>query len=39
MLSRIVWWQAIVGFILGALFGQRFAHLHPVGGVKAANGG
>jgi hypothetical protein len=37
MLSGIVWWQVIVGFLLGALLGQRFAHLHPVGSVKQAN--
>lgn len=35
----IVWWQVIVGFILGGLLGQRFAHMHPVGTVKQANGG
>ena len=33
------WIQAIVAFIIGAVFGQRFAHLHPVGTVKSANGG
>lgn len=38
MLARIVWWQAIVAFILGALLGQRFAHMHPVGSVQEANG-
>jgi hypothetical protein len=36
---QIVVWQAILFFILGGLFGQRFAHLHPVGSVRQANGG
>lgn len=36
---HIVVWQAILFFILGGLFGQRFAHLHPVGSVRQANGG
>jgi len=35
----IVWWQVILGFILGALLGQRFAHIHPVGSVRSSNGG
>ena len=35
----IVVWQAILFFILGALLGQRFAHIHPVGSVRSANGG
>lgn len=35
----IRWLQVLVGFVLGALFGQRFAHLHPVSSVKTANGG
>lgn len=39
MLSRVIWWQAIVAFIIGGFLGQRFAHLHPVGSTKAANGG
>jgi hypothetical protein len=39
MLASIVWWQAIVFFVLGALLGQRFAHMHPVPSVKDANGG
>lgn len=33
------WLQAIIAFVLGAVFGQRFAHLHPMSGVKSANGG
>jgi hypothetical protein len=36
---QIVVWQAVLFFILGALLGQRFAHLHPVGSVRQANGG
>lgn len=39
MLRSIVWWQAILFFILGGVFGQRFAHMHPVPSVKASNGG
>jgi hypothetical protein len=35
----IAWLQVAVAAFLGWLFGQRFAHLHPVGSVKAANGG
>ena len=37
-MPRIVWWQVIVGFILGALLGQRFVHLHPMESVRSANG-
>ena len=33
------WVQAIIAFVLGAVSDQRFAHLHPVGTVKSANGG
>lgn len=33
----IIWWQAILFFLLGAWLGQRFRHLHPVKSV--ANGG
>jgi hypothetical protein len=36
---HIVVWQAILFFILGGLLGQRFAHLHPIGSVRQANGG
>ena len=36
---HIVGWQAVLFFILGALLGQRFAHLHPIGSVRTANGG
>ena len=36
---HIVVWQAVLFFILGGLLGQRFAHLHPVGSVRTANGG
>ena len=39
MLSSIVWWQAILFFMLGGLLGQRFAHLHPISSVKQSNGG
>lgn len=39
MLASINWMQAVVFFVLGALLGQRFAHMHPVPSVKAANGG
>lgn len=39
MLRSIVWWQAILFTILGALLGQRFAHLHPIPSVKQTNGG
>lgn len=35
----IVLWQAVLFFVLGGLLGQRFAHIHPLGSVKAANGG
>lgn len=38
-MGPIRWPQVIVGFILGALLGQRFAHIHPIGSVKQANGG
>ena len=38
-MAGVNWVQAIVAFILGAIFGQQFAHLHPVGTVKSANGG
>ena len=38
-MRSIAWLQVIVGFILGALFGQRFAHMHPVGAVRQSNGG
>lgn len=34
MIAAIVWWQAILFFVLGTFLGQRFAHLHPVGAVK-----
>ena len=38
-MGRINWVQFIIAAVLGAVFGQRFAHLHPVGTVKSANGG
>ena len=38
-MSRINWTQFLVAAVIGAVFGQRFAHLHPVGTVKSANGG
>lgn len=31
--------QFAIAAVIGAIFGQRFAHLHPVPGVKSANGG
>lgn len=33
-MPQIVWWQAIVAFILGALLGQRFSHMHPMPSVR-----
>jgi hypothetical protein len=39
MLGNIRWGWVTVAFIAGGLFGQRFAHMHPVGAVKSANGG
>lgn len=38
-MPNLRWGQVAVGFILGALLGQRFAHMHPVGSVRTANGG
>ena len=37
MIGPVVIWQAVLFFILGALLGQTFVHLHPVKSV--ANGG
>lgn len=34
MLRQINWLYAVVFFVLGALLGQRFAHIHPVGAVR-----
>lgn len=38
MLRNVRWGWFVLFFILGGVFGQRFAHLHPVGAVKNANG-
>ena len=38
-MRSINWTQFLIAAVIGAVFGQRFAHLHPVGTVKSANGG
>jgi hypothetical protein len=37
VIGPVIIWQAVLFFILGALLGQKFVHLHPVKSV--ANGG
>jgi hypothetical protein len=36
LLTSVQFWAAVV---VGWLFGQRFAHKHPVSSVAASNGG